>query len=82
MHCHKHCPELLALTLEHGGDVNSSGHKGDTALHEAARKGDVAGVKWLLGRGADRLRKNEAGHVPLDLTRNKRVRELLGAGGR
>jgi ankyrin repeat protein len=47
MHCHKHCPELLALTLEHGGDVNSSGLKGDTALHVAARKGDVAGVNWL-----------------------------------
>ena len=78
----RRCPGMLALLLEHGADVNSSivDHVGipeNTALHNVAQKGDLAGVKLLLAHGADPDAKNESGQRPVEVTRNRKVRELL-----
>jgi ankyrin repeat protein len=74
---HKRRPELLLTVLAHGGDVNSRGTGGETALHVAARKGDLAGVRLLLDHGADPGLKDDEGRRPIDVTRNKRVFTLL-----
>lgn len=76
-HYQKRCPELLPVILAHGGDVNSRGATGETALHVTARKGDVAAVRLLLHRGADSRLPDDAGRRPIDVTRNKQVVKLL-----
>jgi ankyrin repeat protein len=78
---HKWRPELLVLVLERGGDINSHGSRGETALHAAARRGDIAGVRWLLQRDADPGLTDAAGRRAVDVTRNKQVRALLDAAG-
>jgi hypothetical protein len=74
---HKWRPELLELVLERGGDINSRGWKGQTALHAAARRGDVAGVQRLLRQGADPRITDDAGRRPVQVTRNKKISALL-----
>jgi ankyrin repeat protein len=74
---HKWRPELLDLVLERGGDINSRGWQGETALHAAARRGDLAGVKRLLQHGADARLTDASGRRPVEVTRNKKVRTLL-----
>jgi uncharacterized protein len=74
---HKWRPELLDLVLERGGDINSRGWRGETALHAAARRGDVAGVERLLRLGADASLENAAGRRPIEVTRNKKIHALL-----
>ncbi len=77
------CPGMLALLLDYGADVNSpivdqrGGRKNNTALHGAAEKGDIKGVKLLLAQGADPNAKNNQGQRPVEVTRNQKVRELL-----
>jgi ankyrin repeat protein len=74
---HKWCPELLDLVLDRGGHINSRGWKGETALHAAARRGDVAGVQRLLRHGADTRLTDEAGRRAVEVTRNKQIHALL-----
>ena len=80
----KRRPGMLALLLEHGADPNSAAvdqvgnpELGYGALHSAAEKGDIEGVKVLLEYGADPQAANAEGKRAIDLTRNKRVREAL-----
>jgi ankyrin repeat protein len=71
----------MTLLLVHDADPNARsgarGEEGLAALHVAAKKGNVAGVRILLGHGADSALKDEAGRTPLELTRNKQVAKLL-----
>jgi ankyrin repeat protein len=53
------------------------GEEGLAALHVAAKKGNVAGVRILLKYGADSGLKDDAGSAPLEMTRNKQVASLL-----
>ena len=80
----KRCPGMLALLLERGAAPNSEvadqqGHPelANSALHNAAEKGDIKGVRVLLEYGADPQAKNAEGKRPVDLTRNKKVSEVL-----
>jgi ankyrin repeat protein len=77
-HFHKERPELLRLLLERGGDANGR-ERGLTALHEVARRGDVPGVRLLLEYGADIGARDGRGRTPIEVTRNRQVRALLGA---
>ena len=75
------CPGMLDLLLERGAEVDSGvedpSAPGATALHGAAAKGDLKGVKVLLQYGADPQAENAEGRRPAEVTRNKKVRELL-----
>ncbi|KAL6301334.1 hypothetical protein BKA93DRAFT_797774 [Sparassis latifolia] len=42
---------------------------GQTALHMAAINGDMDGIRFLLGHGADRNFRDDAGMTPLDFAR-------------
>lgn len=79
----KRCPGMLVLLLDHGADVNSTfvdpveGAPRGSALHNVAENEDIAGVKLLLKHGADPDVVNEDGQHPIDMTRNRKIRELL-----
>jgi ankyrin repeat protein len=45
-------PDVVALLLEHGADVNETDGRA-TAMHEAALRGDAGMVELLLSAGAD-----------------------------
>lgn len=61
--------ELARLVLEAGADPNAVQQGGYTALHEAARKGNLALIALLRKHGADLRMANEEGQRAVDLAR-------------
>ncbi len=51
--------------IEAGADVNTKGYEGDTPLHYAVRRRNIALVELLISAGADVNAKNFWGSVPL-----------------
>lgn len=58
-------PEIAALILGKGANVNAQTNDGDTPLHSAASRGRVELAKFLLRSGADVNARNNAGITPL-----------------
>ena len=50
-----------------GADVNARDHEGNTALHHAAARGDVAMIEYLVSKGADVTVVNREGHTTADM---------------
>ena len=61
--------ELARLVLEAGADPNATQQGGFTALHEAARKGNLALIALLRKYGADLRLANAEGERAVDLAR-------------
>eukprot|EP00618_Florenciella_parvula_P019704 CAMPEP_0119522578 /NCGR_PEP_ID=MMETSP1344-20130328/37876_1 /TAXON_ID=236787 /ORGANISM="Florenciella parvula, Strain CCMP2471" /LENGTH=216 /DNA_ID=CAMNT_0007560625 /DNA_START=66 /DNA_END=716 /DNA_ORIENTATION=- len=58
--------DRVEALIEHGAIVNSQNAKGDTAMHWAARRGDLQLVLLLLDNGGDpNLRESKFGRSPL-----------------
>ena len=55
------------LVEEVGADVNAADHEGNTALHQAAARGDVAMIDYLVSKGADVTRVNREGQSTADM---------------
>jgi len=55
------------LVEEVGADVNAADHEGNTALHQAAARGDVAMIGYLVSKGADVTRVNREGQSTADM---------------
>ena len=55
------------LVEELGADVNAADHEGNTALHQAAARGDVAMIEYLVSKGADVSRLNREGQSTADM---------------
>jgi len=55
------------LIEELGADVNAMDHEGNTALHNAAARGDVEMIKYLVAKGADPLVVNREGNSTADM---------------
>jgi ankyrin repeat protein len=55
------------LVEELGADVNAIDHEGNTALHNAAARGDVEMIKYLVAKGADPLVINREGNSTADM---------------
>ena len=49
----EHHPDVVRTLIEHGADPRASTRKGFTALHFAAREGDVENTRLLLDAGVD-----------------------------
>jgi ankyrin repeat protein len=69
---HRYAPTgMLAavkyLVEELGADVNAADHEGNTALHQAAARGDVAMIEYLVSKGADVTRMNREGQSTADM---------------
>jgi ankyrin repeat protein len=75
-HNHKTHPALLEYLVERGCELNAR-EAGQTALHVLARRGDAAGVRLLLDKGASPTMTDSKGRLPVDVTRNQRVLDLL-----
>ena len=48
-------------------DVNARDHEGNTALHDAAARGDVPMIEYLVSKGADVKAVNRAGETTADM---------------
>ncbi|KAI7821569.1 hypothetical protein BC939DRAFT_478283 [Gamsiella multidivaricata] len=69
--------KVAELLIQHNADVNARGGHMDTPLHDAAQNGHVEVVKLLLSYGANVLAKNAKGIIPIDVTDDKEVIDLL-----
>lgn len=69
--------ELIHLLVKKGVPVNETTSGGMTALHAAAERGHVQGVRILLQYGADPGIHDEAGRTALDVAANDEIRQLL-----
>jgi ankyrin repeat protein len=55
------------LVEELGADVNAEDHDGSTALHQAAARGDVEMILYLVSKGADPTKVNREGQSTADM---------------
>ncbi len=55
------------LVEELGADVNAADHEGNTALHNAAARGDIEMIDYLMARGADVTVINREGKSTADM---------------
>ncbi len=69
-------PEIAALVLEKGGDVNARSNEGTTPLHNAAGRGRVELARYLLQHGADPNARNNEGITPLFWLRGDSVQAM------
>ncbi|MEX2466875.1 MAG: ankyrin repeat domain-containing protein [Gemmatimonadota bacterium] len=69
---HRHVPDawlpsVRYLVEELGADVNARDHSGYTPLHNAAARGDVEMLRYLVDQGADPLAVSRRGQTTVDM---------------
>lgn len=75
---HWNLPSVALWLLEKGADPNLTDAGGNTALHEAARRGiNPKVVQAILERGGRKTAKNQKGETPLDLAKEKKRVKLI-----
>ena len=60
-------PAVKYLVEELGADVNAKDHEGNTALHNAAARGDIEMILYLVSKGADVKAVNREGQTTADM---------------
>jgi ankyrin repeat protein len=60
-------PAVKYLIEEIGADVNARDHQGNTALHNAASRGDIEMILYLVAHGADVRAVNREGQTTADM---------------
>jgi hypothetical protein len=60
--------DVIEILLKNGVDLNffSKKESGDTVLHEACKRGDLKSVELLVTNGADVMKKNDKGILPIN----------------
>jgi hypothetical protein len=76
-------PEITALLLEYGANVNAATRRGYTALHKCVDKGFVQSTRLLIKAGADVNAVSKCGRTPLTMChRSERlIAEMLLIAG-
>jgi ankyrin repeat protein len=69
--------EVVELLLDEGAEIDVKDADGWTPLHTAAFKGHAEVVKSLLKRGALSSRRTNKGEVARELTKKKKILDLL-----
>ena len=69
---HRYAPAGLLVAVKYlvedtGADVNAADHEGNTPLHNAAARGDIEMIKYLISKGADVTRVNREGQTIADM---------------
>ncbi len=69
---HRHAPDawmdaVVYLVEEVGADVNQRDHEGYTPLHNAASRGDVEMLQYLVSKGADPMAVSRRGQTTVDM---------------
>src|SRR5216684_363404 len=78
--------EVVSLLVSRGADVKARSKRGETALADAAGRGDLEAVKLLLDKGADVNAADYRGYTPLmqaaqyDRDSPEMIRVLLARG--
>jgi len=60
-------PAVKYLVEELHADVNAREHEGNTAIHNAAARGDNEMIQYLISKGADPKITNRAGQTTVDM---------------
>jgi uncharacterized protein len=60
-------PAVKYLVEELGADVNAVDHEGNTAIHNAAARGDTETILYLVSKGADVTKVNREGKTTADM---------------
>jgi ankyrin repeat protein len=60
-------PAVKYLVEQLGADVNARDHDGNTALHNAAARGDIEMILYLVSKGADVKALNREGQTTADM---------------
>ncbi len=63
--------EIVRLVLDSGVDINASDARGNTALHDAVRRGFASVVEFLAESGANLDAANQGGDTPLMLAESR-----------
>ena len=80
----KSTPEVLALLIDNGAEVDEKNKFGETALMNAARWGHPLNAAFLIDAGADINAKTKSGETALEFatySHHKEVVELLKMHG-
>lgn len=64
-------PDVVAILLDRGADINARQHGGYTPLHEAAGSGDMRLLQFLVDRGADATIRDDEGKTAHELARDR-----------
>jgi ankyrin repeat protein len=69
---HRYAPGGMLAAVKYlvedlGADVNQRDHEGNTALHNAATRGDNDMINYLVSKGADVKAVNRAGQTTVDM---------------
>jgi hypothetical protein len=67
------CKASRSTSLRLGADINAQNRLGNTPLHSALDFGCDELAGYLVSKGADRLLRNAAGHVPGEKIRPKEL---------
>ncbi len=60
-------PAIKYLVEELGADVNAVDYEGNTAVHNAAARGDTETILYLVSKGADVTKVNREGKTTADM---------------
>ena len=76
---HRHAPDAWLTTLkylveEHGADVNVRDHNGYSSVHNAASRGDIEMIRYLVDKGADVMVVSRRGQTTVDMANGPQQR--------